>query len=169
MEPNGPIALPDYIARYESVFSEYAYGNHGELARKIDSIWAAAFPMFWTVADKTFVALDTNRIPSNFLTSALGDVSSAQLRRLGLIADSLPSNTRLIVVGHHHVYTPSSRKPWVELQMKYLQLLRSNALTQTLSKVDCHYLHGHRHYTFRFSIGKMSIASAPSARYDDSV
>ncbi|AIP60381.1 hypothetical protein [Burkholderia pseudomallei] len=33
-------------------------------------IWEAPFPMFWIVKDQTFVALDTNRLPSNLLTSA---------------------------------------------------------------------------------------------------
>jgi predicted MPP superfamily phosphohydrolase len=169
MGAGGPIALNDYVARYDSVFSEYAYGNDGTLAREIDSIWEAAFPMFWTIADKTFVALDTNRLPSNLLTSALGEVSTAQLRRLKQIAKRLPTDTKLVVLGHHHVYTPPSKNLWVEFKMKYLQLLRSNALTRVLSKIDCHYLHGHRHYTFRFSIGKMSVASAPSSRYDDTV
>lgn len=169
MESGGPIELIKYLARYDSVFSEYAYGNDGELARQIDSIWEAAFPMFWTIKDQMFVALDTNRLPSNLLTSALGDVGAAQLRRLKQVAGRLPFGTRLVVVGHHHVYTPPSRNPLIELQMKYLQMLRSNALTRVLSAVDCHYLHGHRHYTFEFSIDKMSVASAPSVRYKDTV
>lgn len=93
-------------------------------------IWEALFPMFWIVKDQTFVALDTNRLPSNLLTSALGDVGAAQLRRLKQIAGRLPCGTRLVVVGHRHVYTPPSRKPWVEFQIKYLQMLRSNGLTR---------------------------------------
>ncbi|CAJ7178011.1 Uncharacterised protein [Burkholderia pseudomallei] len=52
-------------------------------------IWEAPFPMFWIVKDQTFVALDTNRLPSNLLTSALGDVGAAQLRRLKQIAGRL--------------------------------------------------------------------------------
>ncbi|MET5020547.1 hypothetical protein AAHH78_36755, partial [Burkholderia pseudomallei] len=70
------------------------------------------------------------RLPSNLLTSALGDVCAAHLRRLNQIAWRLPCGTRLVVVGHRHVYTPPSRKPWVEIQIKKLQMLRSNGLTR---------------------------------------
>jgi len=167
MGKTGAVSLAAYMAQHAAGLARYAYEQDSDLAKTVDEIWAASFPMFWETDDATFVALDTNRVPSNFLTSGLGDISRDQLNRLERIIADLPAGKKLIIVGHHHLYTPPAPSIRREMQMKYLQSLKSNELTQLLSQHDCHYMHGHRHVAFSFSIGKVSVASAPSSRYED--
>ncbi|MFM0184151.1 metallophosphoesterase, partial [Paraburkholderia nemoris] len=165
MDKDSRIDLPDYISRHANDFCAYAYEQDSNRTRDIDAIWDAAFPMCWTVGNITFAALDTNRVPSNFLTSALGDITRDQLHRLKRVIAQLDDGQQLVVVGHHHVYTPPATSLLREAQMKYLQSLGSNALTHVLSNVKCHYMHGHRHVDFRYSISTVSVISAPSSRY----
>lgn len=159
------ITLEQYLQRHESKLRDYATDSTTISAAEIDAIWDGAFPMYWKMEGCLVVALDTNRPPSTIFTSAFGKVGTRQIARLHQIVAKKEEHERLIIIGHHHIYTPPATKIFQELRMKFLELLDSDQLVKGVQAHDCHYLHGHRHYDFEFSIQKLNIRSAPSAKF----
>jgi 3',5'-cyclic AMP phosphodiesterase CpdA len=157
------LLLAQFLAPKQGVLESYAVGA-GD-ADALDEIWEQCFPMYCTVGDTAYICIDTNRARSNFYTSAFGELRTDQARRLRALSEQLGATKNIVIVGHHHVYTPTGswRKDW---EAKYLEMLCGASSIAPMSERQVVYLHGHRHYPFQFKLDNLVVRSAPSLRYN---
>lgn len=133
---------------------------------QIDRLWDSCFPMSCVTDSALYVVLDTNRPHSNFWTSAFGRVNDAQRNRLESILERYGKreNASVVVLGHHHLYVPKQTicQDW---RLKHLEMVDGRSLGKILSNSADYYVHGHRHFEYRFKMGKMSVLSGLSTKF----
>jgi len=161
------INLDAFLDGCSGFFDNYLNSFDGVLNDEIDRLWDDAFPMYWRDEQRVYIALDTNRPPSNITTSAFGEIGLHQLEKLRQLIKNY-AGVEFVVLGHHHIYTPPDGYFFKECHMKFLELLDSRGLVNVLKNVEapCYYIHGHRHYDFQFKIGSVCIQSVSSLRFN---
>jgi metallophosphoesterase superfamily enzyme len=162
--------LSDYLATEKAVIESVA-GSSSEnpYLSDLDRIWDRCFPMFCRSGGTVYVALDTNRVHSNFWTSAFGEVTRQQRERLASLLKMIDRKRfEITVLGHHHLYIPKQQicQDW---RLKHLEMVNGRALGKILSNTACYYVHGHRHFEFKFKLRNMTVLSGKSLKFPDQV
>lgn len=163
MADDAETPLVDKLLANATALRAFVSGEDG-LKKVVDDLWDSCFPLHCVVGLQAFIILDTNRPAMSFITAAFGEVTTPVWRRLDKLLLRLTSRPRLqvVVLGHHHLYTPLERRTlWLA---KWLEIVSRRNLLKLLSREADFYLHGHRHVAFKFKVERLNIVSAPSLR-----
>ncbi len=157
-------SLDEHLASQAPLLEACARNDAADL-NEIDALWDSCFPMYCVIGLHAYVCMDTNRPASNVATSAFGRLPRSQARRVRELLDRLYDRPylKVVLVGHHHMFTPfASRRNW---RTKYLEIVSGRSVFSQATYCADYYLHGHRHVPFGFRMDRLKVVSAPSPRF----